>query len=624
MTVAGQSTSTDELSEVLSEFARTMVTDFPIQDILDRLVSRIVEIMPITAAGVTLISPSLRPRYVAASSQAALRFERLQTELREGPCLVAFGSGEAIASPDLGEDERFPRFAPAAVDAGLRAVFTFPLRHGDQRPLGALDLYRDAPGPMSADAMRTAQTLADVAAAYLINAQTRDDLEEASVRSRDAALHDALTGLPNRLLLLERLNHAILRGRRSTKHSVLLFVDLDRFKEVNDTHGHKAGDDLLIAVAHRLLEVLRPSDTLARLSGDEFVILCEDLDDVSEVQTILSRIEAKVALPFDLPDTTLTIAASIGVSFTGRREESPEQLLREADLAMYRKKRRTADGRRPPEHGPAVEDRDLGLEEELPSAARRDQLHLVYQPIVTAADGRLTGAEALLRWTHPVRGPIPPGVAVSLAERTGRIVDVGRWVLEHACSALQCWQSERAPGVSVSVNVSAHQLMSVGFADSVGAALATTATDPRLVTLELTESVFLRDRERALLVLRELKEMGLTLALDDFGTGYSSLSYLSFFPVDVIKIDREFVANLGHAPASTAIVTAVVQLAHHLGMTVVAEGVETVEQHHELIRLGCDACQGFHFARPLSAPEINDLIRRRRGGANARLPSPLS
>ena len=269
------------LSDVLSEFARTLVTDFPIQAILDHLVVRIVDVLPISAAGVTLITPGANPRYIAASDDSAMRFEQLQTELGEGPCLIAFEKGEAVAIPDLRADDRFPRFAPRAVEAGLAAVFTFPLRQGSHQ-LGALDLYRNSSGPMSDGAMTAAQTLADVTAAYLLNAQARDALRDSTERARESALHDALTGLPNRILLVQRLIHAMLRCRRSEKLVAILFADLDHFKVINDTYGHHVGDELLIAVAERLTALLRPGDTLARLAGDEFIILCEDLDNTSQ------------------------------------------------------------------------------------------------------------------------------------------------------------------------------------------------------------------------------------------------------------------------------------------------------------------------------------------------------
>jgi diguanylate cyclase (GGDEF)-like protein len=605
-----------------------MATDFPIQGILEHLVKRIVEIMPVSAAGVTLISPGLDPRYIAASNESALRFERLQTELGEGPCLAAYHSGEAISVPDLRDEMRFPRFSPRALDAGLRAVFTFPLHHGELQ-LGALDLYRDTSGPLSADLMSTAQTLADVAAAYLLNAQARADLQDTSDRSREATLHDSLTGLPNRALMLELLKQAFLRARRSNKTSAVFFIDLDRFKAVNDAYGHRVGDELLVAVGQRLTETLRPGDTLARLYGDEFVILCEDLDDPSQAGVIAARVDAALAVPFVLEETEVTITASIGIAYTGRGNEAPEQLLHDADRAMYRTKRQSVDTRQ------LVDLRELHLAEDqaslkhaLPGAANRDELHLDYQPIVAAADGQLTGVEALLRWEHPGRGLVAPTVLIPLAEQSGLIIEIGQWVLEQAWSDRERWQRHRGDDLALSVNVSAHQLMAAGFADTVEAMLSRTSTDPSLLTLEVTETVFVRDGQRALFVLNDLKDLGVRLALDDFGTGYSSLGYLMRFPVDIVKIDRAFVAELGQGSAnqtvidsaSHTIVAAFIQLAHDLGMTVVSEGVENAEQHHELIRLGCDFCQGFYFARPMPASSLDTLIQHP-SDTHTRLPA---
>ena len=614
----------EALADVLSEFARTMVTDFPIQGILDHLVRRIVEIMPITAAGVTLISPGLDPRYIAASNGSALRFEQLQTELGEGPCVAAYHSGDAISVPDLRDEQRFPGFTPSALEAGLMAVFTFPLRHGDVQ-LGALDLYRDTPGPLSTVSLRAAQTLADVAAAYLINAQARADLQDASDQSREAALQDALTGLPNRALIMERLDHAFLRGQRSGKTSAVFFIDLDDFKTVNDAYGHRVGDELLVEVAGRLTGVLRPGDTLARLSGDEFVILCEDLDDPAQADAIAVRAHAAMRDPFVLAGAELNISASIGIAFTGRDDDAPEQLIHDADVAMYRKKHRGRAGQE------ILDLREVhlaahqaGLSRALPGAAARGELHLAYQPIVTAAGGQLRGVEALLRWTHPSRGAVPSSVFIPFAEQSGRIVEIGRWVLEQACKDRQRWQPHRSDELELSVNVSAHQFMSAGFVDTVASTLATASTDPSLLTLEVTESIFVRDSERALIVLGEVKALGVKLALDDFGTGYSSLSRLMQLPIDTVKIERAFIANLRREPAGHPLVTSIIQLAHALGMTVVAEGVETADQHHTLTGLGCDFCQGYYFARPMSASSLEALIEHRAGGSYPLLPTLIT
>jgi diguanylate cyclase (GGDEF)-like protein len=603
----------EELSDVLSEFARTMVTDFPIQGILDHLVKRIVDIMPVSGAGVTLISPGSEPRYVAASSDAALRYEKLQTELGEGPCVAAYLTGKAVSVPDLRDEDRFPRFSPRALHAGLTAVFTFPLNH-DAAQLGALDLYRDIAGPLSPELLKTAQTLADVAAAYILNAEARAELRDASVRSSEAALHDSLTGLPNRALMLERLEHAFARGPRTSGTCAVLFVDLNRFKRVNDTYGHQVGDELLIAVAQRLLTALRPSDTLARMSGDEFVILCEDLDDPARADAIAVRVDAELARPFLLSgiDVEVHITASIGIAFTGRGSNSPVDLIREADLAMYQSKRKNAGQRQ------MFDLRKLhlagdqaGLEQFLPGAAERGELRLVYQPIVHAVDRRLIGVEALLRWTHPRRGEIPPNVVIPLAEQSGEINEIGRWVLERAWAERERWPAEEADEISMSVNVSAHQFLSAGFGAMVTDVLTSASIDPRLLTLEVTESVFVRDGDRALVVLNELKNIGVQIALDDFGTGHFSVSDLVTCPVNVVKVDQTLIAELGENPASRTIVAALIQLAHGLGRTVVSEGVETPEQHAELARLGCDACQGFYFARPMPATSLDSLIKRR-------------
>jgi diguanylate cyclase (GGDEF)-like protein len=602
--------SEQQLSNVLSEFARTLVTDFPIQAILDHLVKRIVDVLPITAAGVTLISPDADPRYVAASDESALRYEELQTELGEGPCLAAYHTGEAVSVADLRSDSRFPNFAPRALEAGLEAVFTFPLRNGDAQ-LGALDLYRDAPGPLSAAAMVAAQTLADVAAAYLLNAQARADLRESSDRSLEMALHDALTGLPNRTLLLERLDHAVRRGRRSGKMAAVLFADLDRFKLVNDLHGHAVGDELLVAVAQRLTLALRPGDTLARMSGDEFVILCEDLDDPAEVDAIAARVVAAVSAPFVLSTVQVEVTASVGIAFSGRGDALSEQLLRDADTAMYQAKR--GGGARHQIVDLREQDRTsrrASLEHDLRGALARGELRAVYQPIIATGDGRVTGAEALLRWDHPARGSVAPTLFIPLAEQSDLITGIGRWVLDRACRDRFCrLDASGTDDLNMSVNVSANQLMAPDFTATVAAVLSGADTDPTMVTLEMTESVFVQDTERALVVLGELKDLGVTLALDDFGTGYSSLTYLKRFPIDVVKIDQDFVADLERDEASYSIVVTVVELAHLLGMTVVAEGVETAGQHEQLVALGCDYCQGFYFARPMSADDLHTLIQ---------------
>jgi diguanylate cyclase (GGDEF)-like protein len=598
-----------QLSEILSDFARTMLTDFPIQRILEELVLRIVELMSITGAGVTLISDSSTPHFVAASDESALRYEELQTAHREGPCVVAYRSGEPVAIPDLHDEVRFPDFVPAALEAGLMAVFTFPLRQGDRR-LGALDLYRDSPGPLDDEDMVIAQTLADVVAAYLVNAQGRSDLLDSSLRAQEVALHDPLTGLPNRVLLLERIKHALLANRRSHKHVAVLFIDLDGFKKINDASGHKVGDDLLIGVSARVSNMLRPGDTLARMSGDEFVIVCADLDEEAQVEGIAARLGAAIGAPFDLDGTRVTLSASIGIAFA-EGSHDPERLLQRADTAMYQAKRKggghhqVIDAREQ-----AVSEYNESLTRDLVGAVARQEFRLEYQPVVRVADGHVSSVEALLRWDHPVQGLIPPGVLIPLAETSGAIIEIGAWVLEQACADRHRWTAtEPESALVMAVNVSAHQLMVPGFVDVVQGAMAVTDTLPESLCLEVTESAFVQDANRALVVLSQLKELGVLVALDDFGTGYSSLSFLMQYPVDIVKIDQSFIQKITESTASYAIVGKTIELAHLLDLVVVCEGVETADQDRQVTALTTDFRQGFYFSRPMSAEMIDDMAR---------------
>ena len=392
---------------------------------------------------------------------------------------------------------------------------------------------------------------------------------------------------------------------------------------MNDLYGHSVGDELLVAVAERLSAVLRPGDTLARMSGDEFAVLCEDLDGPAQAYVIAARIGAAVATPFVLSCAEVVMTASVGIAFSRQGAQLSEQLLQDADTAMYQAKRQ--GGARHQivdlceQH---LADERAGLERDLRGVSARGELRTEYQPIVETDTGRIAGVEALLRWDHPSRGLVSPTLLVPLAERSGLITEIGRWVLEQACADRHRWQNhQQGDDLAMSVNVSAHQLMSPNYVSTVAAALSGTDTDPKLVTLEVTESVFVQDSERALVVLSDLKHLGVKLALDDFGTGYSSLDYLKRFPIDIVKIDQTFVADLERDQASHAIVLAVIELAHMLGMTVVAEGVETAEQHKRLASLGCDSCQGYYFARPMSADDLDTLIQRSVAGETVHLPA---
>ncbi len=425
------------------------------------------------------------------------------------------------------------------------------------------------------------------------------------------ALHDPLTGLPNRALFLDRLAHALARSRRHGDELAVLFVDLDRFKLVNDEMGHRAGDAVLLEAARRLAEAARAEDTVGRFGGDEFTVLCEGAS-AEEARRVAERILAAFVLPFVHDERELHLSASIGIRVADRTATTPDLVLRDADLALYGAKRH---GRARLEvFDPSADSTGVELlatEQALRLALRHGELRLHYQPTVDLGTGRITGVEALLRWEHPQRGLVPPGEFIPAAEESGLIVSIGEWVLREACSQLASWQRTKdlAPGLQVAVNVSARQLSRPELPRTVADALAYAELDPSCLCLEITESAVIQDAETALANLEAIKRLGVSLALDDFGIGFSSLSQIRDLPpVDVIKVDRSFTAGLGQNDSDSAVVTAVLGLSRALGLKSIAEGVETDDQLGHLRDLGCDIGQGFYFARPLPADQIEPML----------------
>ena len=426
------------------------------------------------------------------------------------------------------------------------------------------------------------------------------------------AMHDSLTDLPNRSLLKDRLDQALARSRRTGRTIAVLFLDLDHFKVINDGRGHAVGDQLLVAVAHRLRSVVRPGDTVARFGGDEFVVVFDNLGNPWEASQLSERLMGVVEAPMEIDGTELFVTASVGVAVAGPGA-SAGSLLRDADTAMYRAKE-TGRGR--------VElfdevlrqraDRRLEIAAALRHAIQRRGFSLAYQPVVSLADGRIVGAEALLRWEHPEWGSLAPARFITVAEETGLIVPIGAWVLEEACRQAVRWQAESPTAAPrwVSVNLSARQLVEPSLVETVGQTVARTGIEPDLLHLEVTESVVMDDVELFLERLLGLRSLGIHLSVDDFGTGYSSLSYLKRFPIDTLKVDRSFVDGLTTPGNDASIVAAVVALARALGLTVLAEGVETPEQLHEVRHLGCDLAQGFFVTRPLPGSGLAALLHR--------------
>jgi diguanylate cyclase (GGDEF)-like protein/PAS domain S-box-containing protein len=457
---------------------------------------------------------------------------------------------------------------------------------------------------------------------------TRSALEssEAAVSEATEALtwqafHDPLTGLPNRAQLVERLTAALAGARVSEALTAVLIVDLDRFKNVNDAMGHDAGDQLLVEVADRLLAGVRSGDVVARLGADEFMVLAEALADHEEATEMADRLRAAVSMPIALPRGTVTLSASVGIAFDV--DHRPSTLLRDADMALHKAKEHGRDRVEVFDESLRAETiRKVAAEQMLRQALDEDGLRVLYQPIVDLTSGAVIGAEALLRVLGPSGELLTPASFIGIAEETGLIVPIGAGVLDDACRQLALWREDlgdRAPR-TVSVNVSARQIATRAFSDVVARTLERHALDPESLTLELTETTLIEAGHAAYDAVEALHELGVSLAIDDFGTGYSSLAYLKRFPVDIVKIDRSFVAGLGQQQHDTEIVRAVLALGQSLGLVTVAEGIETPEQRAMLRELGCDRGQGFLLARPVPSLEVVPTIERI--GAHALPPPP--
>ncbi len=432
------------------------------------------------------------------------------------------------------------------------------------------------------------------------------------------AQYDALTGLPNRALFQDRLGQAIARAHRSEREIAVLFLDLDRFKEINDSLGHEAGDRVLIEAAERMRLHLREGDSVARLGGDEFTVILEDVEGAEQVRGVAQKLLRAFAEPFRVDGQALFATLSIGIALYPRDGADAENLLRHADTAMYQSK---SDGRDGLTFYTAVmstaASERLSLEGRLRQALERGEFVLHYQPIVRLDDGAISSVEALLRWRHPEEGLLPPGRFVGIAEQTGLIVPIGDWVLHEACMHAARWQAAGLRPLRVAVNLSARQFRKGGMVAAVRSALEAARLDSRWLMLEITESLLMDNPEASGKVLQQLKEMGAHMALDDFGTGYSSLAYLKHFPIDVIKIDRSFVRDIVTDADDAAIVKATIGLASSLGMQTTAEGVETGEQLAYLRAHGCRFGQGYFFSPPVSEAQFAAMLREERRFAAA-------
>jgi diguanylate cyclase (GGDEF)-like protein/PAS domain S-box-containing protein len=530
------------------------------------------------------------------------------------PCFTAGGSywlsapvGEApdeaagpgcLCARGLGQSENFQSMA------------LIPLRSGEEI-IGLLQMLDRRPEMVKPDLVQFLETLGASIGIAFEHRQVEERLLEKEARLNFLANYDSLTGLPNRSLLCDRLQHAMARARRSGSSVALLLLDLDRFKTINDSLGHEVGDRLLREVAHRLKGFVREVDTLARFGGDEFAIILEEAADLQKAVRVAQTVLNELSRAMTLDGFQLYVTASVGVSVFPDDGTELESLLQHAEVAMYRAKETGRNGYQfyRPEMNTRTRERLL-LENGLRQAVEKQQLVLYYQPKVDLSSGQLTGVEALLRWRHPELGMVSPVDFIPLAEETGLIVPIGEWVLRTACDQAQSWQKSGLPPLRVAVNISGRQFRQTDFVNMVEEVLAQTGLDPRWLELEITESVVMENVEETILTLTALKARGLQLAIDDFGTGYSSLSYLKRFPITSLKIDRSFIHEVGTDPNDAAIASSVIALAQAMSLEVVAEGIETDAQLRFLVARGCTEGQGYLFSRPLPPAELELFLAR--------------
>ncbi len=533
--------------------------------------------------------------------------EHVTVPIRPGSQLgFTLRTGNGVRIDDFESDGRFTPDEPLRA-RGIRSSVTVAVQ-GPEGRFGVLAVHDARPGRFNDGDASFLQSVAHVLGEALERAHREDAI-------RHDAVHDELTGLPNRTLLMDRLSQVLAQRRRSGHDAAVLMLDVDNLKLINDSLGHEAGDRVLTTLTPRIEATLRPMDTLACFAGDLFAVVCGDLEDADAAAGVAERLRRAVRRPIDLGEDHVVVGASIGIALASD-DRSPVELLRDADAAMHTAK--AHGGNRCEMFDPELRSRLISrvrVESELRAALATDELRLHYQPIVSLESGRLTGFEALVRWHHPERGLIMPNDFIPVAEESGLIVPVGRFVLELACR-----QAETLlPDASVAVNVSARELASEGFAASLADLLRLSGIDPRRLMLEITETTLMDDVEAAVEVLTAVKRLGVGLALDDFGTGYSSLGYLQRFPLDVVKIDRALVSKVTADRDGYAIVHAAVTMAQTLGRRAIAEGVETPAQAKALQELGCELAQGYLYARPMPPDEAAAW----RGGA-ARVSRPAA
>lgn len=522
---------------------------------------------------------------------------------------VAFRSGEPCISNNFLDDPRTKPWHAIAEQMRLKAGASIPILR-DGKPIGVLFLCAGERRAFDGETVGLLQNMTENLAFGLQSLEHEMDRERAEEHVRYLATHDSLTDLPNRALFGELLDQAISMGRRYEKTLAVMFIDLDRFKLVNDTLGHAAGDILLKEMSSRLRGVLRESDVLARLGGDEFVILLQNLNQANDAAVVARKLLDAALVPIAIMGQECRVTASIGISVYPDHGQDHSELMKNADTAMYLSKEQ---GKNTFEfYVPGMQSQSnerLALETGLRHAISNNEFFLHYQAKLDLKTDMITGVEALLRWHHPTLGNITPQQFIPLCEENGSIVAIGRWVLNTACKQNVDWQRQGLPPIAMAVNLSARQFSDPELLDDIQRALSDSGMDPKLLELELTESMVMLNPVRTIGILTELRAMGVRIAIDDFGVGYSSLSQIRGFPIDTLKVDRSFVRNLPESTQDRAIAEAIISMARSLNLTVIAEGVETETQEQFLRSLSCDESQGFYFSRPASAEDFSKLLK---------------
>ena len=594
------------LLERLAKIGQSISHRAPFAEVLDAIVRGASELVNAEIASFRLRDPA-NPGALVIPAQVGLTPEVL-SEMTQEPASRG-ASARSVAEDQLVVIADYPRFergVAALVHDGVQVAMAAPVRENGQ-VVGSLTVASREAGRVFTPAEQ------DTLVAFAEHASLALTDSKMAAAMQHQVLHDALTGLPNRTLFLDRLEHALARARREIGSITgVLFIDLDRFKNVNDSLGHEAGDQLLIQLGRRLRGSIREVDTPARLGGDEFAVLVEGVAELNDVITVAQRIRDNLRRPVTIGANEIFSNPSVGVATSSDGREAASELLRNADTAMYRAKE---TGTRPcvifePTMHAAVM-RRLELDADLARAVERNEFELHYQPVVRLEGETIDGAEALVRWHHPVKGLIAPAEFIGVAEETGQIVALGRWVLQEAIRQAVAWGAAspiRGP-FSLSVNVSARQLQDPDLLGELTRMLNETGFNPRNLVLEITESVLMQDMAGTVAKLRELKQLGLRLAIDDFGTGYSSLGYLRHFPVDVLKIDRAFVEDITQGTEQSAVARAIIGLSDALHLTTVAEGIETAGQLRLLRALDCELGQGYYFSPPLLATAFEALLQ---------------